>query len=106
MILDLEAGSELVTVVLYDPAAVPDGVAEDEIDRQVEEGNLFAWVAADAEPEGWVLFRVFVDQEPPAGLLAKQGERVSGVLRIPSGRLCAAGLEELDGPPGAAPPAR
>jgi len=90
VILDLEAGSEIVTVVLYDPAAIPNGLPEDEIDQQVEKGNLFAWVAADAEPEGWVLFRVFVDEEPPAELLAKQGERISGVLRVPSGPLGAA----------------
>jgi hypothetical protein len=90
MKLDLRAKSSMGVFLLCDPAAVtvPADPPVVDVESEVRRGNLIAYHGGDAER-----FVVLIDE--PAARAADDREPLRGLLRVPSGRLVAAGWEDL-----------
>jgi len=101
MRFDLKSGTDLAVHALFDPAAVLhvlndpsiDPMAEGLVEEDAEQGNVLLYSCGS---DGEVTLRVFVNEEPDAEVLAlAAGRRRDLLLRVPSGKLFAAGSECL-----------
>ena len=90
----LKAFSDVASVALYDPEALPAGLEElwgDDAEKAIAEGRLLEHLPGG---DGEVCFEVFVDEEPVADVRVTCSTRVkSALLRVPSGELWFTGAE-------------
>jgi hypothetical protein len=100
MIVDLIAGTDAATCVVFDPAALGhlnsvewSQFFESGGDREAEAGNL---VLLQTPSDGDYKMRAYVEEAAPPDLLKRAfHEEHGGLLRVPGGVLCAAGMEYL-----------
>ena len=100
MVVDLVAGTDAGTCVVFDPAALVhlNSVEWDQFfefggDREAEAGNL---VLLQTPGDGDYKLRAYIEEAAPPDLLGRAfHEEHSGLLRVPGGTLCSAGMEYL-----------
>jgi hypothetical protein len=99
MRFDLNSDTDLAVHALFDPALLlnvinnPDltQIDEDALEGRVRRGDVLLYSNAC---DGRVQFRCFLDEEPDGGLAAlAYGRKDNLLLRVPSGRLFATGIE-------------
>jgi len=98
---ELKSGTDCAVHALFDPASVlhiindatQDFLTEDVLEQDVEQGHLFLY---SQSTDGGVTFRIIVGEPEDEERIALASHRVAGaLLRVPSGRLYAAGMEYL-----------
>jgi hypothetical protein len=101
MRFELRSATDTATHVIFDPAAVSHLTRDaydtwfQTIGAEADRGNLIAYsYGGDGEMD----FVVFVDEPVEPRLSERAGTVATGVLRVPSGRLLAGGLEHLGTP--------
>ncbi len=93
---DLESGTDAAHHVLYDPSIAAKVGNDEEVQAAAEAGSLLAMYTAADGPLG---YRVVVGEELPDELRGKIATTTKDVLlRVPSGKLVASGLEHAGDP--------
>jgi hypothetical protein len=96
MRFDITSGTDAAHHALYDPSLGTRIDDLEDVDERVASGSLWAvYTAAD----GSIGYRLQVDEELSSELAAHVRKHTTGNwLRVPSGSLCASGLENVDKP--------
>src|SRR5687767_2811262 len=101
MKLDFEVWSNASWFALFDPAAVPELIRSDrgirgfveDLRSETERGNLLLY---EADYDGDLIIRVYVDEVPEERLCEVSGRSLQGaLLRVPSGRLLGVGADSI-----------
>lgn len=98
MKFDLTCETDAGSFAICDPGAVSeigDGSAGSVYENEARKGNLTVYSYGG---NGDMRFRLFVDEPVDAELEQRADGRVVGVLRVPTGRLVASGVEALAAP--------
>ncbi len=94
----LTSGTDVATHLLYDPRAMahrinaPHDSWFDKIEEDAQHANVLAYFSG---ADGTAELAIYVDEEPPADLVARARPKQTGHLKVPSGRLLATGMEYL-----------
>ncbi|MCK6470686.1 MAG: hypothetical protein L6R28_02965 [Planctomycetes bacterium] len=98
MRVSLNALTDAGAHVLFDPAAIPDLIANpspkefEKVKAEAEKGNLIFY---DAHGDGGAIFEIVLNEEANPQTLRYSMRKVEGFLRVPSGKLWACGQELL-----------
>jgi hypothetical protein len=88
---DIESGTDGAMLVLYDPASGATAADHKDPDAAAESGAI---LALDTASDGSFHYKLFVDEELPYELRTRIKRTTRNVLlRVPSGRLVASGIE-------------
>ena len=95
----LSSGTDAGTHVLYDPRAMAHRISAphhkwfDKIDEDAANANAIVYSSGG---DGGAELTIYVDEDPPAELVLRPHRKVTGHLKVPTGRLVASGIEYLD----------